>query len=67
LQATRTAPPWAAVVKGDGSKAAAAIEGNMIAPEGFCLVGLDDSLALDTLQHKAHQHNNTLDLREAKY
>jgi hypothetical protein len=35
--------------------------------EGFYSVGLDDSVASDTLQEKAYQHNNKSELKEAKY
>jgi predicted DsbA family dithiol-disulfide isomerase len=39
----------------------------MLVSEGFCSVGLDDSVASDTLQEKAYQHNNKSELKEAKY
>jgi hypothetical protein len=37
----------------------------MIAPKDFCSAGFGDSVALDTLQHNAHQHNNKSKLKEA--
>jgi hypothetical protein len=43
------------------------MEGNALILEGLCSTGLDGSMASNTLQQNAHQHNNKSDLKEAKH
>jgi hypothetical protein len=38
----------------------------MTAPKGFRSAGLNASVTFGTLQYRAHQHNNKLELEEAK-